>query len=230
MNALDSVLDQAANAASNFAPPTAFVAENLPAVAPQTSNLPTTAPSVSGVLHNAGIVVDEYIYPDKAGLKVSKDMKGYLDDIEVVIDMAEVLAILSFSAELNGNTTFLKSYNGVTTPGGQNFQNECAKLARQPGTKCRGPFETVEIPMTLAKEVKDPKSSLVFDEDLEVGLTPSPTGVKEFAKFLKVLAKRDPSLTTDGRVRVKLVNKMRSNRNGNEWGVISFELLEVLED
>lgn len=229
MNALDNVMDAAAAAAKDFVPPAIDDVENLPATR-EAYSPPAAAPSVQGMLDNTGIMVDEYVYPDKAGFKISKDMKGYLDDAEVIIDMSEVVPIISFSSELNGSSSFGKSYNGQTTPGGGNFQLECARLSRRPGSKNRGPFETVEIPMALAKAIKDPKSTLTFDEGCEVGLTPSPTGVKEFAKFLKGLAKTDPALTTTGRLKVKIVNKFRSNSKGNEWGVIAFELIEVLKD
>lgn len=231
MDALDNVMNQAQTAADNYTP-TADVqdaVENLPATTNAGNYQPPVKPSVGGILANAGIIVDEYVYPDKAGVKISKDMKGYLDDFEAIIDMSEVVPILSFSSELNGNSSFVKSYDGQTTNGGGNFQLECARLSRRPGAKNRGPFDTVEIPLELAKDVKDPKSTLTFDAGTEVGLTPSPTGVKEFAKFLKALSDVNPDLTTTGRVRVKAHNKFRDNRNGNEWGVVAFELLEVLE-
>lgn len=221
-------MNQAQAAAENFTPATQEDTPNLPAQYNQAPP-PATRPSVQGVLSNTGIIVDEYVYPDKAGLKISKDMKGYLDDIEVTIDMSEVVPIASFSSELNGNSTFLKSYDGVSTPGGGNFQLEQQRLSRRPGSKNRGPFDTVEIPMVLTSEVKDPKSTLAYDAGTEIGLTPSPTGIKEFAKLLKALARIDPNLTSDGVVKVKAINKFRQNSNGNEWGVIAFELIEVVE-
>lgn len=224
MDNLDAVMNQAAAAAANHQPP---VEVNLPAEAPRSA--PPAAPSVGNILQNSGIIVDEYVYPDKAGLKISKDMKGYLDDFEATINMADVVPIISFSSELNGNTTYVKSYDGQTSPGGGNFALECQRLERRPGSKNRGPYDTVEIPLVLTKDVKDPKSALTFDEGTEIGLTPSPTGVKEFAKFLKTLAKTNPALTSSGVVKVKVINKQRTNRNGNEWGVIEFELLGVVE-
>lgn len=228
--ALDNVLDTAAAAAAAHTPASApdtnltLVADTGTAVAPAAA-----APSMDSFRQNAGIMVDEYLYPDKAGLKISKDMKGYLDDFTVIIDMSEVVPISSFSAEINGASTFLKSYNGVTTVNGQNYQMEQQRLSRQPGAKCRGPFDTVEIPLVLAEDVKDPKSNLTFDEGTEIGLTPSPTGTKEFQRFLKALAKQDPALAEDGVLKVKVIGKPRKNSNGNEWGVAAFELIEVVE-
>jgi hypothetical protein len=223
-------MTQAAKAAANFSPAVIDAAvDNLPTQYQQAAP-PAARPSIQNMLDNAGITVDEYVYPDKAGCKISKDMKGYLDDFEAIIDMSEVIAISSFSSELGGNTTFVKSYDGVTAQGGGNYQLELARLSRRAGSKNRGPTDTVEIPMELSVDVKDPKSTLTFDAGTLVGLTPSPTGVKEFNKLLKTLAKIDPNLTVEGRVHVKCVNKERTNTNGNTWGVIAFELIAVLDD
>lgn len=232
MDNLDSVMNQAAEAAANYSPAVIDQAvENLPTQYQQAAP-PAARPSMDNLLNNAGITVDEYVYPDKAGVKISKDMKGYLEEFEAIIDMADVIPISSFSSELNGNTTFVKSYDGVTVAGGGNYQLEVARLSRRPGSKNRGPTDTVEIPMELAKDVADPKkdSALVIAAGTMVGLTPSPTGIKEFTKLMKTLAKIDPNLTSDGRIKVTCVNKERSNTNGNNWGVIAFENIEVLED
>src|SRR3546814_20235448 len=77
-----------------------------------------------------------------------------------------------------GNTTFVKSYDGVTTSGGQNFMAELARLQKT-NDKVDGPYDTVEIPFEIADDVKDPKSSAVFEARLETGYTPSLNGYKD---------------------------------------------------
>src|SRR3546814_12562447 len=80
--------------------------------------------------------------------------------------MSDVVVISQIRANTGGNTTFVKSYDGVTTSGGQNFMAELARLQKT-NDKVDGPYDTVEIPFELADDVKDPKSRAVFEAGLE---------------------------------------------------------------
>ena len=222
--ALDNVLAAAEAAASNFTPPAVVqgAAQNLPAAA----NSNTTAlarPSMSDVVNGGGLTVDEYLTNKAEGFRIGKEMKGLLDEVVVEIDMSDVAVIYSSRHELNGKTEFLKSYDGVRTDRGENFQ---AKIAHYDATgwKGSGIYQTVEIPAELVEDVKDPKSSLVIHEGTMIGITPSLTGFKEFQKFVKKLNKTNPELVNDV-VKVKVTHIKRTNSNNNEWGVCGFELV-----
>src|SRR3546814_15245014 len=89
-----------------------------------------------------------------------------------------------------------------------------AELARLQKTndKVDGPYDTVEIPFELADDVKDPKSSAVFEAGLEIGYMPSLTGYKEFQRFVKSLNKKDPALL-EARLKVKFIHEKKTNSN-----------------
>lgn len=230
--ALNNVLAQAEAASQNYVPQTpALVGTNdnaLGAVATPQGGGALSAPSQNSALTGGGLVVDEYLTMNNGGggFRIGKDMKGLLDEIEVEIDMDDVAYIWSVRSEVGGLTKFIKSYDGVTSSTGSNFQYEIQKLMSVPGNKTTEPYQTAEIPATLLHDVQDPKkdSTVVIHEGTTIGITPSLTGFKNFQKFLKKLQKTDPSLLNDV-IRVKLTSEDKSNNKNNKWCVLDFELL-----
>lgn len=222
-SALDNVLAAAEAAAANFQPPALTTGNAVPAAANQNSNA-LAKPSMADVLNGGGLSVDHFLQNKAEGFKINKDMKGLLDEIIVEIDLSDVTVIYSSRHESGGKTVFLKSYDGVRTDQGENFQ---AKIAHYDATgyKGSGIYQTVEIPCELVEDVKDPKSSLVIPAGSTIGITPSLTGFKEFQKFMKKLAKTNPELVDDV-VKVKVEHLKRTNSNNNEWGVCTFALVE----
>lgn len=224
-SALDSVLENAAAAAESFQAP--VVRNNslpTPANDPQMGAL--AKPTMENFMGASGMSVDEYLTSKAEGFRISKDMKGLLDEVVVTIDMLDVVPVYVSSHETGGQTKFLKSYDGATTPSGQNFdyafKAECARNANN-----KDPYKTVEIPVTLFEDVKDPKSPLIIHEGTVVGITPSMTGFSHFEKFFKRLIKADPA-NAQATLKVKVTHTKRTNARNNEWGVVDFELLEVI--
>jgi hypothetical protein len=225
-SALASVLDQAQQAAQAYVPPQVQTApENLPAPA-NNNNTALAKPTLAQAAESGGLDVDDFLQVKAEGLKLGKDFKGLLEELTVEIDMTEVALIWSARGETAGKTTFIKSYDGVTTAQGQNFQLAMSHLQRT-NTKFDGPYQSAEIPFELVDDVKDPKSALVIDSGTRIGLTPSITGFKSFQRFLKKLQKEDPTLL-EATLKVKLTHAKRTNSNNNEWGVVEFEKLEVV--
>lgn len=223
--ALDNVMAQAeAAAAAHHVPEVATY--QPPALQQQQGGVPMKR-TLQSANDNAGILVENYLLPKTEGLKIGNDMKGLLDEVVAILDMSDVVVISQIRANTGGNTTFVKSYDGVTTSGGQNFMAELARLQKT-NEKVDGPYDTVEVPFELAEDVKDPKGSEVYEEGLELGYTPSLTGYKEFQRFMKKLSKEDPALL-GARLKVKLIHEKKTNSKNNEWGVVRFELLEVLD-
>lgn len=225
--ALDDVLAGAAAAADNFTPP-AVITTAGPLPVPQNDNRMggLTKPSMDNFMGASGMSVDEYLTSKAEGFRISKEMKGLLDEITVEIDMMDIIPVWVSSHETGGQTKFLKTYNGQTTPSGQNFEYaykaECARNANN-----KDPYKTVEIPVTLVEDAKDPKSPLVIHESTRVGITPSMTGFTHFEKFFKKLMKENPAYA-DATLKVKVTHTKRTNSRNNEWGVVDFELLEVV--
>lgn len=212
-DALTAVMNAAA-AAADAAP---AASANLPATQTN-SNVPVARPSLDSMTDSAGLTVDHYLNVMQGGFRLG-DMKGYFTEAEVTLDLDEVVAIYQVRANRSGQTTFIKSYDGVTTNTGQNFDLATRQL-QQTNDKVDGPYQTAEIPVTLTKDVTDGKVKV--EAGATIGVTPSITGVKFFTKFVK--AARARGLTGD--IRVKLVHTPQTNTKGNEWGVVAFELID----
>jgi hypothetical protein len=179
-------------------------------------------PSMAAFAEQGGITVDLFLRMDQAGFQLGDEMKKYFEEMIVSLDMRKVIPIYSARGEAGGNTKFLKSYDGVTTPQGQNFQQAVAHL--EATTKCTGVYSTVEIPVTLLEDVKSTDGAVV-KAGTTVGITPSLTGFGEFQRFYKELTEQG---LESGRLKVKVKHLMRTNKNNNKWGVAQFELLEDL--
>lgn len=211
---------EAEAAASSIAP----VPYSPPPAAANT-NTALAKPSLGSFVDGGGMDVDEYVKVKPEGFRIGDSMQGLRDEIVVEIDMTEVVPIYSFRVEVGGGIQFLKSYDGVTTHDGKNFQSECDRLTRV-GNKPSGVYESIEIPMELVDDVSDPKkgSSLVFHKGTRIGYTPSITGVKPFRSFTKKLRNQDPNLLSDT-VKVRITHEKRT-KGSYEWGVLNFELIE----
>jgi len=220
-SALDTVMNQAADAAASFTPPA--VAGNAPAPALNGGAAPTLAkPSMAAFAEQGGIQVDLFLRMDQAGFQLGDEMKKYFEEMTVSLDMRKVVPIYSARGEAGGNTKFLKSYDGVTTPQGQNFQQAVAHL--EATTKCTGVYSTAEIPVTLLEDVTS-TDKVVIPAGTTVGITPSLTGFGEFQRFFSEMQERG---LEQNKLKVKVVHKMRTNKNNNKWGVATFEFLEDL--
>lgn len=217
-SALDRVMDQASEAAGSFAPPATTGAGPAPAVQQGGGSL--TKPSLATFVAQGGIQVDLFLRMDQAGFQLGDEMKKYFETMEVSIDLRKVVPIYSARGETGGNTKFLKSYDGISTPQGQNFQQAVAHL--QATTKCTGIYPTVEIPCTLLADVKS-TDGVTIKAGTTVGITPSLTGFGEFQRFFSEL--QDAGLD-QAIVKVNVNHKMRTNTNNNKWGVAVFELVE----
>lgn len=213
-SALDSVLGQAQQAADTLA---AQQNQLAPANTQGTAVAPAAAtrPSLDDMADNAGITVDAYLSVKEAGLRIDKN--EYFQSTEVLINLAKCVPIFSVRANQGGSTTFIKSYDGVTTSQGQALSAAIAQL-RATHTKVDGPYQTVEIPVELLKDVPGAKKGQTL------GITPAITGVKFWTKFYKEL--REKSLQASV-VKAKITCIPQTNKNGNEWGVVGFELIEA---
>lgn len=223
-SALDRVMGAAETAAAGFTPPA--IDHGAGAVAVQTPGGAgaLAKPNLASFAESGGMTVDEYLRMDQAGFQIGTDMKKYFEEMLVELDMNEVIPIYSARGEAGGNTKFIKSYDGVVTPNGQNFQQALAHL--EATTKCSGVYQSAEIPVTLLEDVKS-ADGVTIPADTRVGITPSVTGFKEFQSFVRTLTKQG---LQDAVVKVKVKHLMRSNRNNNKWGVAQFELIEKIRD
>jgi len=213
-SALAAVMDQAQQAAGSFQAPVPAQQMGGNAVQQYT---PTQRPSLDAMADSAGITVDLYLTAKDAGFKIDKG--AYFKDFKATIDITECAPILSVRATTGGNTTFIKSYDGVMTSQGESFAQATARL-QATSTKVDGPYQTVEIPVTLLQDVDGAKKGQ------RVGITPAITGVKYWTAFYNELRQRG---LQNAKVEVLIKHKYMTNKNGNEWGVAEFEFVKEVE-
>jgi hypothetical protein len=196
-------------------------ASNLPAVQTPAANQnlqqyqPPARPSLDAMADSVGIQVDEFLTVKDTGFRLGEAKNKLFDKAKVRINLSEVVAISAIRATRAGNTTFLKSYDGITSSQGQSFAQAEANL-RGVSDKVDGPYPTAEIPVTLLEDVPGGKTGD------RIGITPSITGVKFFTKFYNELRQKGLETAT---VDATIVHTPQTNKNGNEWGVVAFELI-----
>lgn len=216
-SALDRVMGQAEEAASNFSAPAVRDNQSLQ----QTSGGNALArPSLESLADSAGIQVDEYLTVKDTGFRLGDNKNALFTKAKVRIDINEVVPIFSVRANRAGQTTFIKSYDGAMTAQGQNFALATEQLRAQ-NDKVDGPYQTVEIPAELLEKVSG------FAPGTRIGITPAITGVKFWTKFYNEL--RRAGLQT-AVVDVEIVHTPQTNTKGNEWGVVSFNLIGQAPD
>jgi hypothetical protein len=213
-SALAAVMDQAAQASSQFQAPVPAQMNGGSAVQ---QYAPVQRPSLDSMADSSGIIVDAYLTAKDAGFKIDKG--AYFKEFKATIDILECAPILSVRATTGGNTTFIKSYDGVMTSQGENFQQAVSRLTAT-STKVDGPYQTVEIPVTLLQDVDGAKKGQ------RLGITPAITGVKFWTAFYNELRQKN---LTGAKVEVLVKHKYMTNKNGNEWGVAEFELIKQVE-
>lgn len=208
---LDQAMDQADAAAA--AAPTGQALANPATGGAVAQAQPIARPSLDDMADNAGISVDAYVTFKYEGMKIGNGK--LFEEFEATLDMTEVAPISQVRATRSGATTFVKSYDGVSTSTGENFAQKLASL-QATHDKVDGPYNTVELPFELLQKVDG------ADKGQRVGITPPMTGTDEWNNFYRQL--RDQGLTKS-KLKVKVKHVGRTNRNGNEWGIASFELL-----
>lgn len=212
MNALDNIVAQAEQAAANF---------NAPAIAtPQGGAVAAYRPSLEDAFDQGGLMVDEWLQVKPEGFRVGKTMK-LIEDLTVEIDFADVVPCRAARGENGGTTRYLRTYDGVTTAQGGNYQLELANLTKW-SEKQVAEYATFEIPMSLVEDLTDAKGTVLFSEGTTVGFTPAVMAAKAFAKFGKRV--RDQGLLRTGPLQVRITHKKQTNARGQEYGVLEFAL------
>lgn len=222
--ALDKIMTDAENAATAFSPPAVGGGSSLIPI-PANNNTALARPSMDDFIDGGGMDVDEYFRVKAEGFRIGDTMQGLVEEMTVEIDLSEVTPVYSARFESGGNTIFIKSYDGASTPDGKNFQAEVDRLTKT-NQKASGVYHSAEIPVELVDDVADPKrgSSVVINAGTRVGYTPSVTGFKPFQSFMKKLRRDNPELMGQT-VKVKLTHEKRV-KGSNEWGVLNFALAE----
>lgn len=225
-SALERVLGQASEAADNA------TSQASTSLVPQTGNGNAVAnasrPSLDSMMDSSGISVDGYLTLKYDGMKFG-DKKGLFDEVVATINLQDIVPIFQVRATRDGSTQFIKSYDGVTTSDGTNFERATEAL-RAAGNAITGPYQTSEVPFTVAEPVQlydKGKVADTIEAGTVIGTTPPLTGVKYLSGFLKKMRSEGHMNET---VKVRIKHVPRENANKNQWGLTDFEFLGVVED
>ena len=217
-NALNKAKTLANETTPNLPAPANEPAAGLPAVN-------SGAPSRSLADHlQGGMSVDEYLKVKDEFLMIGGDRTKF-EKIAVMIDLGTVQPTMAI--KYGNPPTYHKTFNGETTDRGLPWKQVCLEALKV--DPVRGtPYRSVDIPMTLAEDLVDPKTSkAVFTAGTRIGYSTPTTGLGEFEALFREATKY--GLQSE-RVIVHLGSKVRSNKNGQSWGVVTFTLVGAADD
>jgi len=220
---LDAILAAAKEQATALAP-VAPIAQT-PALAPVGGAVAYNM-SMDAFLNPGGMECASYIQVKDAGIKLSKDWVGFIEEFEAVLDLSEVQFFMGIRKEVGNQVTYAKSYDGQTdSRSGENFAQVVEKFKRE-SQKPADIYRGADIPLTLIGDVaSSKKDDKVYTADQVVGLTTSITGFKPFAAFAKKLTQAGLGSTP---IKVKVTHSPRKNAANQSYGVCEFEFLEVV--
>jgi hypothetical protein len=214
-------------------------AQNLPATtgSDATDVAVTTAPAATSFstglddfLTGGGIRPDKWLQVKDAGIRIDRDDKGYITEFTGDLDLGEVLLFWGARAEFAGNNVqYTKSYDGVTTTKGENFNQVLADFKAN-SMKNADPYRGADIQVELTEDVVQGKATI--PAGTKVGYSTSITGFAPFQSFLASMVKQGKARSGPGGtivgevVRVKVTHEVRTNKANQDYGILQFALAD----
>ena len=198
------------------------------AVAVKTENVPATMTRGAPLTMNdmvGGLSVDSWLAVSEDGLKAGKEKKLVKDDfIDVTIDLNAVQ--LCMAIKYGNPAIYKKTYDRVSDVAGGSWA-ESVSRAQRADPKARE-YRSADVPMTLLNDVLDTKGVVLLEAGTTLGYSIPTTGWSEFEKFIKAATLGGFGTAGNGQtLPVKLGSVPRKNTAGNNWGVVSFTLLQA---
>jgi hypothetical protein len=224
-------------------------AQAAAAAAPQTSQAPATIPTqeIAAVgpastpvalsmesMSQGSMSVDNWFKVKEDGLKIG-DMAGLLESVEAVIDMTAGRGFILKYGVKNGNPAqYAYTVDLANANGGGTWAAAQARIqALNPSTPA-APYRCVDLPFRLTQDVtkvtgagKAAVTTVIAKAGDMIGYTTSTTNWKNWETFYKDV---DKAGLMGQEVRVKLTAQARTNKAGNNWGVLAIELLGAFEE
>jgi hypothetical protein len=169
---------------------------------------------------STSIDVESWLQVDKYGLHLDKSQEA-IESLDVEIDLSEVAPIYMVRFGKNP-PIYRKSYDGVTTFGWSKPWELTVQEAQALDSECKGQYAAVEIPMRLLEAVELKRDKKTIERQTRIGHTTSVTNYRLFQRFWNACQKQGLAGTV---VKVRLGYQVRRS-NGNEWGVVTFELVD----
>jgi hypothetical protein len=212
-------------------------AQNLPATTTQDSTaVATTAPQqtysvgLDEFTTGGGIRPDKWIQVKDAGIRIDREDKAYISEFEGELDLSTVALFMGSRAEFAGNNVvYAKSYDGVTTTKGENFNAVVAEFKAN-SLKDASPYRGADVLIELTDDVTQGKA--VIPAGTKIGYSTSITGFGPFQNFLQTMvkagkARSGPNGSIIGdTIRVKVTHELRTNKAKQDYGVLQFSLVE----
>lgn len=168
--------------------------------------------------------VDTFLKVKDSGLRIG-DNRTALETVRVSIDMSNDVDPCE-AIKFGNPATYYKTFDYVTTANqGFSWEQAIAK-ARQVDPNAR-PYKSADIQMTVLEDIELDKDKTTIEAGTRLGHSLSTTNRANFQSFLKELGARGLMNET---VEVEVGYQVRTNKAGNEWGVLTFKLLGALEN
>lgn len=175
--------------------------------------------------------VDAWIQVKDAGIKLNREEKAYLDEFEGELDLDSVQLFVGLRAEFAGNQVEYRQSidGGKTTTKGENFPTVLARW-KDTSVKPVDPYRGANMTIILTDDVVQGKTTIPAGTKL--GYTTPVTGFYPFQNLLKQLAAEGKvqdvggGRLSGGRVKIKFTHDAKTNKAGQDYGVISMELID----
>lgn len=176
---------------------------------------------------------DRWLKVNEVGIWLARDEKLPLAEgsFEGELDIENIQLFHGLRAEFAGNVVkYAKSYDGgKTTTQGENFAAVAADFAAN-AMKFTGNYRGADTIIVLTEDIVQGKTTI--PAGTKIGYSTPVTGFAPFQALMKELSNdgrihdAGGGRLTGERVRVRLVHSSETNNNKQEYGVISFEVVE----
>ena len=173
------------------------------------------APSAEDFLRS-GMTVENWLKVSEDGLKIKVENEtALLDNLKVSIDMPEVA--FTKAIKYGNPPVYHKTFDGILCADGSTLWTDALEEAARFNQR---PYSSADIPMTLEEDVLGKGGKVLMTKGQRIGYSLSTTNKDAFAKFYKAVAEQN--LTT-AVVEVNLGYEAKSNKNNQNWGIVTFD-------
>lgn len=180
-------------------------------------------------LDNGSLAVDGFVQSKFEGLTFKMQdenlTKGttIVDEALVTLNFSENVTVFRGMKYGNKPTIYIKTFeNGDGAKEARSGQLWTAAVAK---AKLADPnayeYTGADIEMKAKEDIKDVKGKVVVPAGMSLGHSTTPTGLKSLKALRKAI---EAANLLDSEVVVKLTNTPQS-KGGNDWGILTFELI-----
>jgi hypothetical protein len=176
-------------------------------------------------LMTGGMNVDLWVKVKEFGL-IFGQSDELISTFVAIIDMTDGVGFSpKYSIKAGNPAQYWSTYDGVMSDKGIPW-SAAIERACSLDNKAR-PYSAVDIPMVLTEDVVSPKKVVLAKKGQRVGYATSTTGFREWRDFYN---KATAEGLLDQQVEVQVSFRKMKNKEGNEWGVMTFEPLGVYSE